>query len=147
MAMPYNKIMLRLDPKKDANSWYIMRRLLNNKRYNKKPIRADRMKVSTLLQYCPKLPTYEEVLHSNRHVDDRIIQPFFKAVERLSEAFDYSFLTEEGKPIDYNAGLSYQEFASSELVITFWKDYPEAWLKQINQKQHKYRRRKAKPKK
>ncbi|BCQ32629.1 hypothetical protein ikematsu_19460 (plasmid) [Limosilactobacillus fermentum] len=41
---------------------------------------------------------------SNGYVDDRIIDPFLKAVERLSEAFDYTFMDSKGQPFDYIKG-------------------------------------------
>lgn len=62
------------------------------------------MRIKTLLESCPSLPTYEEVMASNGYVDDRIIDPFLKAVERLSEAFDYTFMDSKGQPFDYIKG-------------------------------------------
>lgn len=62
------------------------------------------MRIKTLLESCPSLPTYEEVMASNGYVDDRIIDPFLKAVERLSEAFDYTFMDSNGQPFDYIKG-------------------------------------------
>lgn len=142
MPMPYHNLLFRLDPKKEATSWYILRRLLENKRTNYSQGRADKMKISTLLRNCPNLPTYEEVMDGNRNVDDRIIQPFFKAVEGLSEAFDYTLLTEKGNPFNYKEGITYQDFASGELVITSWKDYPDSWLQQLKVSKNKHRKSK-----
>lgn len=144
MPMPYHKLMFRLDPKKDATAWYILRKLLENKRMNFNQGRADKMKIATLLKACPNLPSYEEVMDGNRHVDDRIIQPFFKAVERLSEAFSYTFLTVDGKPFNYGEGIEYSTFAKGELVITQWNDYPETWIKQIADSRNKHRKAKKK---
>ena len=62
------------------------------------------MRIKTLLESCPSLPTYEEVMASNGYVDDRILDPFLKAVERLSEAFDYTFMDSKGQPFDYIKG-------------------------------------------
>lgn len=140
MLMPYSKAMFKLDPKKDASSWYILHKLLENKKENYGKSRADRMKISTLLENCPKLPTYEEVMHGNRHVNDRIIQPFFTAVAKLSSEFDYTFLTSDGQPFNYEEGVSYQEFANSELIITAWFDYPDDDLKRIVAKKEKYKK-------
>ena len=102
------------------------------------------MKISTLLKGCPSLPTYEEVMAGNRHVDDRIIQPFFKAVERLSDAFEYTYLTASGKPFNYEEGITYQDFDNGELVITSWKDYPDYFVNQIGRHKADHRKRKIK---
>lgn len=147
MPMPYHNLMFRLDPKKDATAWYIFRKLLENKRMNFNQGRADKMKIATLLKNCPNLPTYEEVMDGNRNVDDRIIQPFFKAVERLSEAFSYTFLTADDKPFNYDEGIEYRTFAKGELVITSWKDYPDIWLQQISNTRNKHHKSNHKKKK
>lgn len=141
MPMPYHKLLLRLDPKREATSFYIFRRLLENKRMNYNQGRADRAKISNLLENCPNLPTYEEVMAGNKNVDDRIIQPFFKAVERLSEAFDYAYLTSDGHPFNYVSGLNYGTFANGELVITSWKNYPDSFLNQIGRHKADHRKR------
>ena len=90
------------------------------------------------------ITTYEEVMAGNRNVDDRIIQPFFKAVERLSEAFDYAYLTSDGHPFNYVAGLNYGTFANGELVITSWKNYPDSFVNQIGRHKADHRKRKIK---
>lgn len=141
MLMPYHRLLLEINTNREPTAWYLFRRLLLNKRTNfGNSARADRMKISTLLKGCPSLPTYEEVMAGNRHVDDRIIQPFFKAIERLSDAFEYTYLTASGKPFNYKEGITYQDFASGELVITSWKDYPDSWLQQLKASKNKHRK-------
>lgn len=132
MAMPYHILLLQLNPRKEATAYYLFRTILENKRMNAKkhPKRMNRIKVPTLLKNCPNLPTYEEVMNGNRNIDDRIIQPFLKGVERLSEAFDYSFMDNEGIPVNYEKETSYDDFIKWELVIN-WKKYPEDLLKQL----------------
>lgn len=143
MLMPYHRLLLEINTNREPTVWYLFRRLLLNKRTNlSNSARADRMKISTLLKGCPSLPTYEEVMAGNRHVDDRIIQPFFKAIERLSDAFEYTYLTASGKPFNYKEGITYQDFASGELVITSWKDYPDSWLQQLKASKNKHRKSK-----
>ncbi|MEN3240243.1 RepB family plasmid replication initiator protein [Fructilactobacillus sanfranciscensis] len=147
MPMPYHKLMFKLDSKKEKTAWYIFRSLLINKRTNYSQRRADTMKIKTILSSCRNLPSYEEVMNGNRNVDDRIIQPFFKSVERLSKAFDYTFLTEDGKPFNYEEGIDYDEFIKGSLVITAWKNYPDSWLKPIKEAKDKYQKANRKKKK
>lgn len=132
IPMPVHLLLFKLNPKNEATSYYILEKILENKRQNAKnhPDRIDRIKVSTLLENCPNLPTYDEVMNGNRNVDDRIIQPFLKGVERLSEAFNYSFVDANGNPVNYENDTSYDSFIKWELIIR-WNDYPESYLKQL----------------
>lgn len=132
LPMPIHLLLFRLNPKNEATSYYILEKILENKRQNAKnhPERMNRIKVATLLESCRNLPTYDEVMNGNRHVDDRIIQPFFSGVERLSEAFDYSFIDADGQPVNYESETSYNAFIEWELVVR-WHEYPEPFLKQL----------------
>lgn len=132
LPMPIHLLLFRLNPKNEATSYYILEKILENKRQNAKnhPERMDKIKVATLLASCPNLPTYDEVMAGNRNVDDRIIQPFLKGVERLSIAFDYSFVDKDGYPVNYEIEASYDYFSKWELIIN-WKDYPNAYLGQL----------------
>lgn len=132
IPMPIHLLLFRLNPKTEATSYYILEKILENKRQNAKnhPGRMDRIKVTTLIENCPNLPTYDEVMNGNGNVDDRIIQPLLKGVERLSEAFDYSFVDANGKPVNYENDTSYDGFIKWELIIR-WNDYPESYLKQL----------------
>ena len=99
------------------------------------------MKVSTLLEYVPSLKTPEELKEEgDRHYYDRIIEPIYKAVERLARPTDknrpiksYCFTCGSGKnkklldlgdeKVDYNL------FANANLEVE-WNNYPEKLLKQ-----------------
>lgn len=142
MPMPYPSLLYRLNPWKEATAWHILRRLSDNKWQNYGESRADRMKIKTILESCPSLPTYEEVMNGNRNVDDRIIGPFLKAVERLSEAFDYTFMDSKGQPFDYIKGVSYDEFIGASLVIKRWFDYPDNYARELANKRKRYRKKK-----
>lgn len=43
-----------------------------------------------------------------------------------------------GKPFNYKEGITYQDFASGELVITSWKDYPDSLLQQLEASKNKH---------
>lgn len=142
MPMPYPSLLYRLNPWKEATAWYILRRLSDNKWQNYGEARADRMKINTILESCPSLPTYDEVMDGNRNIEDRIINPFLKAVERLSEAFDYTFMDSGGQPFDYIEGISYSKFVGATLVIKQWFDYPDEYAKRLANKRKRHRKKK-----
>ena len=147
MPMPYHKLLFRLDPKKDAASWYILRRLLVNKRMNYGQKRADVMKIATLLEGCPNIPSYKKVINSNdKHVGARIIKPFLDAVEKIHDAIDYTYIDAEGKPFKYEEGLSYKEFSEGSLIVTEWINYPDEFMKQLADTRKKERKKKRKKK-
>lgn len=56
--------------------------------------RADTHSVKSLLEYCPSLPSYAEVMEKSKQVTDLIVAPFIKAMSALRTAgcFDYYFL-------------------------------------------------------
>lgn len=140
MPMPYHNLLFKLNPRTEAPSFYILRRILENKITNYGERRADKMKIATLLQDCPAIPSYSKVMNENKNVDARIIQPFFTAVERLKEAFDYSYITKDGQPFDYVKGVTYDEFSEAELVIIAWHNYPDYFAKSIKDARNKHRK-------
>jgi hypothetical protein len=139
MPMAYFKLMFKLDPKKDSTALYILRAILENKRINKASPRSNRIRVKTLLEKIPSLPSYDEVMGSNRHVYDRIIAPVLEGVERLAQpdegAFTrYSFMGKDAKPLDYDS-IDYDSFVNADLIIEEWNQYPEEDLEKWDKKQ------------
>lgn len=148
MPMAYYKLMFKLDPRKDATAMYILRTLIENKRINKTSPRANRIKVKTLLAKIPSLPSYDEVMKTNRHIYDRIIAPVLKGVERLAQPDEraitrYSFIGSDAKPLDYDS-LDYDSFINADLIIEEWNQYPEADLEKWDKKQKQIRKKQEK---
>ena len=146
MPMAYYKLMFKLDPKRDSTAIYILRALLENKRINKTSPRANRMKVKTLLKRIPSLPSYDEVMNSNRHVYDRIIEPVLDGIERLAERDEgaivkYSFISRDNELLDYNS-LDYDTFVNANLIIEKWNHYPEAELEKWDKRQKEINKKK-----
>lgn len=144
MPMPYHRLAFKLNPYKEGVAFSMLRELEVNKRTNNGSGRADRMKIKTLLGRINSLPTYEEVMDTNRHVYDRIIDPFFNALERLSNEDDgaivnYSLIAKDGKPLDYT-DLEYKDFIESTLVVE-WKDYPDEQVKRWSDKKLKMKQK------
>lgn len=151
MPMAYFKLMFKLDPRKDSTALYILRAILENKRINKASPRSNRMRVKTLLEKIPSLPSYDEVMKSNGNVYDRIIAPVFEGVERLAKPDEgaitrYSFMSKDGKPLNYDS-IDYDSFVNADLIIEEWNQYPEEDLEKWNKKQKKIRTKKQAKKK
>lgn len=150
MPMPYPKLLFMLDPVRDAVAIYILKAIFVNKRINKASPRGNRIKVKTLLNRIESLPSYDEVMASDRRVTDRIIDPVFKAVERLANSKDgvinrYSFIVKDGKMLNYD-NLDYATFIDADLVIEEWNHYPEKDLERWNKTQKKIQHRRKKNK-
>lgn len=131
MPMPYDELLFELDPKHEATSWYIYKELLANKHMNHPQKRSNWMYVSTLLKYCRNLPTYDEVMSSDKAITRRIIEPFLKGLERLytkdeKHGINYHILNDQGNIVDYQH-LTYDSFTKCKIVIDEWYDYPTEW--------------------
>lgn len=131
MPMPYSPLAFKLNPRTETIPFRVLRELLVNKRINAgNKARENRIKVKTLLSKIRAIPSYESVMNSNdRHPTRRIIDPIFKAMERISNPkdgaiSDYSFIDKNGKLLDYD-NLDYEAFIDSSIVINQWRNYPE----------------------
>lgn len=134
--MPMPKLLFKLNPKSEATAWYILRTLTENKRMNFGKSNADRMKIKYILERCPSLPAYKEVMGAanDGHARQRIIEPFFASLEKLTSAIDYTFIDADGKPLNYEEGLDYDTFINSTMIIKKWTDYPNAYMHSYNEK-------------
>lgn len=134
--MPMPKLLFQLNPQTQATAWYILRTLTENKRMNYGKTNADRMKIKYILERCPSLPAYKDVMGKSKdgHIRQKIIEPFFASLEALTKAIDYSFIAPDGQPFDYEKELSYETFANSTMVVKKWLDYPDNYMISYNKK-------------
>ena len=138
MLMYIHPLYFKLNPNQEAVAQSILYEMAVNKRTNaSKKSRQDHISIKSLLPKIHSLSSYDEVMKTDKHVTHRIIDPFFKALERLAKpedgAFsDYYLLDKNNKPLDYD-NLTYEDFINSYLFIT-WKDYPEDVLKTVGDK-------------
>lgn len=125
--MPMPILLFQLNPQSQATSWYILRTLAENKRMNYGRPSADRLKVKYILAKCPSLPAYKEIADEG-HVSRKIMEPFFKALEPLTKAIDYTFIGPDGQPLNYQEGLDYDTFANSIFAVKKWRNYPDDYM-------------------
>lgn len=82
--MQYPTALLKVD-ERNPNSYHIGKKLLlhhsidNNRRRKT----ANLISVKALLEACPNIPTYEEVMREDRHVDQQIVKPLENALNAL----------------------------------------------------------------
>ncbi len=106
-----------------GSAFYVYNALLNNKQINYKnsAIRQDTMKIGTLLDRCPVLPTWNEVANGNRNFYDRIIEPLEIALNEINSEVDYVFLNKNREQVKSINNLPLSEFLDSYIKITNWK--------------------------
>lgn len=127
-VMPYPVLLGKLDMKKNPNSYCILRKLVEHTNMNYWKSNKGILSVKSLLKCCGKIPTYEQVVKTDRHVRSRIILPFERDLNILAEnesdgdgglvVWHYS------KNIEGNPSQNYTDF-SRENVVYEWTTYPE----------------------
>ena len=125
-TMPYPPQLFRLNSKRNPNSFYFLRKISEHKRMNAGKKNEDIIGVKTLLTSSPKMKDIEEVLAGNRNITDRIITPFERDMDVLSDTLKWEYchangtpLTEEELPVaDYDSFIAL-------LVHVTWNDYPD----------------------
>ena len=81
-----------IDTRYNQNAFYILWELAyqhNVNRNNKE--RANTISVKTLLNYCPKIPDYNEIKESGQ-IYQRIIQPFERDMQALLSIIDWYYI-------------------------------------------------------
>lgn len=127
MVMPYPTFLLQFNPHKELVSYLLLRKLCEYKNFEnlgKNP--KDRIiSVKYLLEACPALPKIEDVRKEDRHVRERIIDPFIQGMNRLNDVLGYKFCHEGGEPLRLGEWpiRDYDSF-SKLYITTFWRAYP-----------------------
>lgn len=148
--LPLHVNYFKLDPRYDANSITIYRKMAELKAMNIGKPNENIYSVKTLLN-ATGIPSKEEVDNSGRQVYQRIIEPFYKALEKLNFV-DWCLIHADNTPYsddDFNpsknisgdnitkAGVTYEQFIKSKVVAS-WKEYPnEQKLRELKQERNK----------
>lgn len=134
--LPLHVNYFKLDPRYDANSITLYRKMAELKAMNIGKTNENIYSVKTLLG-ATGIPSKKEVDTSGRQIYQRIIEPFYKALEKLNFV-DWHLVHADNTPYsddDFNpsknmagdtitkAGVTYEEFITSK-VIAHWKEYP-----------------------
>lgn len=125
-AMPYPVKLWRININDNPHSYYFLRKLAEQKFMNSGKPNEDITTVRTLLDNAPYLPAYEEVKEAGRQIAQRIINPFTRDLDELSDTLIWQCYGAGNEPLRKEdlTGLSFQAF--EELRIkTEWRDYPD----------------------
>lgn len=127
MYMYFPREALKTNIKHNPWTYWLARKISEHKRINLNKPNADTIRVATLIEACPNFPSYTEIMAGNRNVTQRIIEPFERDMDALTESLAWHYI--DTAPVDY------KEFMESTVKI-YWKDYPEI-LKHSSGKKNK----------
>lgn len=125
-VMPYPMQLQTFNHKKNPNSYYLLRKATEHKNMNIGKANENTISVETLLASAPYIPTYDQVLHGNKNVTDRIIEPFERDLNACSSTFDWYYCHRQGQPLTDEELKKFNYETFRKLLVTFvWKDYPQ----------------------
>lgn len=136
----------KLNSKRNPNSSYFLRKISEQKNMNAGAPTEDIISVQTLLNSTDELPRYEDIASTGR-IDQRIIRPFERDLDALSNTLTWEYCHSKGAPLTA-AELSSMDYAlfRSLLIKITWLDYPaEVAIKAIERRE--VAKAKAAPKK
>ena len=125
-VMYYPEKLFKINLKKNPNSYYFLKKISEHKKMNYFKKNADTISVRTLLNCTPELPSYDDVVNSDRAVARRIIDPFERDMNELSDVLVWEYCHTNKKPLtdDELKNFNYHIFYSL-LVRIKWRYYPE----------------------
>jgi hypothetical protein len=113
MALP--KEALTFNPKLNPHSYYILRYLSEMKRINITKKADIIVSIKSLLKACPELPTYDEVMATDKHLSKRIMNPIERDLDALKQ-INWEYINEQPN--------TYEEFINSKFKAIFI-EYPD----------------------
>ncbi len=127
-AMPHNsKVSNALNDHKNPYSYYLLKILECHKYMNSGKPNEDIISTRALRSAIPIFPALEEVAAKDRHIAERIIEPFERDLNALEEAVTWEYCHKNGTPLTdeecSEVSTNYEMF-DDMLIKTTWKDYP-----------------------
>lgn len=125
-VMPYPSQLSALNSKRNPNSYFLLRRISEHKNMNIGKKNEDVIAVKTLLAVASFIPSYEEVMATDRALNRRIIEPFERDMDALDETLTWEYCHSLGQPLTNTEleNLTYDVFKGL-LIRTSWKNYPD----------------------
>lgn len=125
-VMHYPEKLFKINLKKNPNSYYFLKKIAEHKKMNYFKKNADTLSVKTLLGCTPELPSYDEVVNTDRAVGRRIIEPFERDMNELSDTLRWEYCHSNGVRLtdDELENFSYHIFYGLLIKIK-WKEYPQ----------------------
>ena len=130
-AMPKNDNMFLINGNRHPHSYFMANKLQEHYFMNIGKNNSNRIKVRSLIQDLPDLPTYEEVMNASgdRHIELRIIKPFERNLQALVEDYDiiesWHYCTKNGEFLTDEQLQNYDYADWIEWLIEFrFQEYP-----------------------
>lgn len=125
-VMPYPPLLWRTSAQKNPNSFFFLRRISEHKNMNVGKKNEDTIAVRTLIESSPCMIAYDEVMRGNRNLTARIIDPFERDMNALSDTLIWQYCHRNNAPLreEELARFSYEVFVGC-LVRIQWHSYPD----------------------
>lgn len=125
-VMPYPAQLQTLNSKRNPNSYYLLRKIAEHKNMNIGKKNENIIAVKTLLSIAPFLPSYDEVMETDRALNRRIIEPFERDMDALEDTLSWNYCHSLDQPLtdEELKAMSYSTFEGL-LIHTEWKNYPD----------------------
>lgn len=150
--MPAQPILYQINGKRNPNSYFLMRKIMEHKNMNAGKKNEDLIAVTTLLSVCDTIPSYEDVMQGNRHITERIIEPFERDLNALADTLSWEYCHSNGTPLtdEELEQFNYDVFHAC-LIQVYWGSYPDQTarlaVKRERQAKKKAQRQPPQPKK
>jgi hypothetical protein len=145
----FHKGMYQINGKTNPYAWSIGEKLRWYYEINRGRGQSARLSVAKLLEAVPDIPTYDEVMQTNRHVTERIISPVERDLDELQKlgvlkSWEYS--NAKGLPLTREQVESMDYDTWSKLYIAFELNLPpqEQYIEQHQKRIAKAKERAAK---
>ena len=120
-VMQYPLELFKAD-ERNPSSYYIGKKLMQHYciENNQRRGTANIISVRALLECCPDIPSKEEVLQADRHLEQRIITPFENALSALSSFIRWEYCNSKGVPLSEAQlkGFCYSDFLGCFIRFT-----------------------------
>ena len=105
--------------------------------YNTNQCESEKIGVRSLLKSCPSLPAYESIKEGDRHYKRKIMQPFERALNTLTDALlleSWHYCDRKGNdiPKSQKDGAAYEDFI--EWLVCFRLKDAELYQKNVGRK-------------
>jgi len=125
-VMPYPPQLWKLNSKYNPNSYYLLRKISEHKNMNIGKKNEDIISVKTLLAAAPYLPTFDEVMATDRALTHRIIEPFERDLNAFDATLTWQYCHSNNTPLIDEELQTFNYTLFIDLLIKIeCRDYPD----------------------
>ena len=126
-VMPYPAELWTFNSKNNPNSYYLLRKISEHKNMNIGKKNEDIIAVKTLIDVCPDIPSYEEVMETNKAVKRRIIDRFERDLDAIKTIKEWHYCHSLDTPLTDKelAVMDHKTFIKLLVKIDWGEQYPK----------------------